>query len=105
MRKLAVIALLAWASVAHSQVVRREATLTSGEDRLELRDSVRVSASNFNGGSYDATVHLWVHDDYVNVLDKRLMAGAHCFQAKKTPLDTARKVSPLIAYGRVLPDA
>ena len=74
MRKLAVIALLAWASVAHSQVVRREATLTSGEDRLELRDSVRVSASNFNGGSYDATVHLWVHDDYVNVLDKRLMA-------------------------------
>ena len=83
MRKSAVIALLAWASVAHSQVVRREAEMTSGEDHLELRDSVRLSASNFNGGSYDATVHLWVHDDYINVLDKRLMAGAALLSNKK----------------------
>lgn len=95
MRKLAVIALLSWASVAHSQVVRREATLTSGEDRLELRDSVRVSAYNFNSGSYDATVHLWVHDDYVNVLDKRLMAGAALLSSKKDTLGYCEEGFPI----------
>ena len=66
-----------------------------GEDRLELRDSVRVSASNFNGGSYDATVHLWVHDDYVNVLDKRLMAGATLLSSKKDTLGFCEEGFPI----------
>ena len=86
MRKIAVILLVSWSTITYSQVIRREAQLNNGEDQLELRDSVRVSASNFKGGEYDATVHLWVHDDYVNVLDKRLMAGAALLSVKKDTL-------------------
>ena len=95
MRKLAVLALLSWATVAHSQIVRREAEMTSGEDRLKLRDSVRVSASNFKGGEYEATVHMWVHDDYVNVLDKRLIAGAALLSVKKDTLGFCNEGFPI----------
>ena len=95
MRKLAVLALLSWATAAHSQIVRREAEMTSGEDRLKLRDSVRVSASNFKGGEYEATVHMWVHDDYVNVLDKRLIAGAALLSVKKDTLGFCNEGFPI----------
>lgn len=95
MRKLAVLALLSWATVAHSQIVRQEAEMTSGEDRLELRDSVRVSASNFKGGEYEATVHMWVHENYINIFDKRLMTGAALLSVKKDTLGFCNEGFPI----------
>lgn len=95
MRKVLVVALLCLGYVAQSQVVRREAEMTAGEDRLELRDSVRVSATNFSQGSYDATVHVYVHDDFVNVLDKRLMAGAALLSEKRDTLGFCEEGYPI----------
>lgn len=95
MKQFALFALLTAANVAHSQVIRREALLVQGEESLELRDSVRVSASNFQNGEYDATVHVWVHDDYVNVLDKHLMAGAPLLSVKKDTLGYCAEGFPI----------
>lgn len=95
MKHLAVFLFLFVATVANSQVVRREALMVSREESIELRDSVRVSASNFKDGAYDATVHLWVHDDFVNVLDKRLMAGAPLISVKKDTLGYCEEGYPI----------
>lgn len=80
------ITFLAFCTVGHAQVVRRTANFTNGEGTLSLRDSVRIFAKDFNGGYYDGTAHVWVHEDFVNALDKRVMADAAILNAKKDTL-------------------
>ena len=44
--------LLALCTLSNAQVVRRTANFTHGEGTLSLRDSVRIFATDFNGGYY-----------------------------------------------------
>ncbi|CAI8435791.1 MAG: Uncharacterised protein [Cryomorphaceae bacterium] len=82
---------------AFSQVVRREAHLTAsdGEGTLTLRDSVRVFATDPQNGDYTATVHCWVHRDYVNVADARVMADAALLNEKKDSLGRVSESYPV----------
>ena len=82
-------------SSLQAQVVRRQATLTNEEGILTLTDSVRVSASNFENGSYDVIVHTWVHRDFINELDQRVMAEAVLFNGKKDTLGQVQESYPL----------
>ncbi|MDB3857452.1 hypothetical protein N9306_01465, partial [Schleiferiaceae bacterium] len=75
--------LLALCTLSNAQVVRRTANFTHGEGTLSLRDSVRIFATDFNGGYYQGTVHAWVHEEFVNELDKRVMGDAPLLSAKK----------------------
>lgn len=70
------------------QVVRRQATLlaSDGEGELTLRDSVRVFATDFSEGNYSATVHCWVHRDFINEADGRVMADAGLLNEKRDTL-------------------
>ena len=83
------------ASSVKAQLVRRHATLTNEEGVLTLTDSVRVSASNFKNGSYTAIVHAWVHRDFINGLEQRVMAEAVLFNEKKDTLGRVQESYPL----------
>ena len=81
--------------VSNAQVVRRTANFTQGEGTLSLRDSVRIFATDFNGGYYQGTVHAWVHEDFVNELDKRVMSEAPLLSAQKDSLGTVHSSYPV----------
>ena len=81
--------------VSNAQVVRRTANFTQGEGTLSLRDSVRIFATDFNGGYYQGTVHAWVHEDFVNELDKRVMSDAPLLSAQKDSLGTVHSSYPV----------
>ena len=86
---------LAFCTMSNAQVVRRTANFTNGEGTLSLRDSVRIFATDFNSGYYQGTAHVWVHEDFVNELDKRVMADAALLNAKKDTLGTVYTSYPL----------
>lgn len=75
-------------TTAFGQVVRREAQFTASDNEgiLTLKDSVRVFATNPQEGNYTATVHVWIHRDFVNVADQRIMAEATLLNEKKDSL-------------------
>lgn len=87
--------LLALCTLSNAQVVRRTANFTHGEGTLSLRDSVRIFATDFNGGYYQGTVHAWVHEEFVNELDKRVMGDAPLLSAKKDSLGTIHSSYPV----------
>ena len=84
-----IFVLLGCTILAHGQVIRRSADLAKDEGHLTLRDSVRIAAYDSGPGTYEVHLHCWVHEDFVNVIDKRVMAEAGLFSKK---LDTLGKV-------------
>lgn len=83
MRQFAAVLVAMFTTIGHAQVVHRYATFTNEGAKMEVKDSVRVSASDFHEGLYQVTVHGWVHDDYINEVDKSVMAGAALLTVKK----------------------
>lgn len=96
--KIYILALLGLvlSSSAFGQVVRREAhfSASDGEGMLTLKDSVRIFATNPDHGSYTGTLHCWVHQDYVNVADARIMSEAALLGKNKDSLGIVSESYP-----------
>ena len=90
-----ILALLGYTILAHGQVIRRSADLAKDEGLLTLRDSVRIAAYDNGPGTYEVHLHCWVHEDFVNVIDKRVMAEAALFSKKLDTLGKVRDSYPL----------
>ena len=91
---------LAFCSLSNAQVVRRTANFTNGEGTLSLRDSVRIFATDFKSGYYQGTAHVWVHEDFVNELDKRVMADAALQCKKRYARNSIHKLSFGLTLGK-----
>ena len=78
------------------QLVRREAHFLASDNQgsLTLKDSVRVFATNLEEGAYTATIHCWVHKDFVNIADQRIMADAPLLSNTKDSLGAVHESYP-----------
>jgi len=95
MRTLLLLAFLGASLSANAQLIRRSADLSEDGGHLSLRDSVRVAAYDNGTSTYEVHLHCWVHEDFVNVVDKRVMADAALLSQKFDTLGTVRDSYPL----------
>lgn len=95
MRTLLLLAFLGASLSANAQLIRRSADLAEDGGHLSLRDSVRVAAYDNGTSTYKVHLHCWVHEDFVNVVDKRVMADAALLSQKFDTLGTVRDSYPL----------
>jgi len=95
MRTLLLLAFLGASLSANAQLIRRSADLAEDGGHLSLRDSVRVAAYDNGTSTYEVHLHCWVHEDFVNVVDKRVMADAALLSQKFDTLGTVRDSYPL----------
>ena len=74
-----IFALLGCTFLAQGQVIRRSADLAKDGGHLTLRDSVRIAAYDNGPGTYEVHLHCWVHKDFINTGDKRILSKAALF--------------------------
>ena len=95
MRTLLLLTFLSSSFLANAQLIRRSADLAEDGGHLSLRDSVRVAAYDNGISTYKIHLHCWVHEDFINVIDKRVMAEAALFSKKLDTLGKVRDSYPL----------
>jgi hypothetical protein len=95
MKNLFTIGALLFAFGASAQLVHRKAPLTKDGGALEIRDSVRVSAYDNGLNTFEVHLHGWVHNEFINELDKRMMADAVIFGEKGDTLATVSESYPV----------
>jgi len=95
MRTLLLLAFLGASLSANAQLIRRSADLAEDGGHLSPRDSVRVAAYDNGTSTYEVHLHCWVHEDFVNVVDKRVMADAALLSQKFDTLGTVSDSYPL----------